>query len=98
MQIADTKTLAALYHRRGGVYPHPTSCGVFTLILVRHYGVSTLILIHRCKVFTLILVLHCGEFTMILVRRCEDGDNPPTYCHKRIIPLPLPAPTGLNHQ
>ena len=73
MQIADTKTLTALC--RGG-YPHPTSCGVFTLILVRHYGVSTLILIHRCKVFTLILVLHYEEFTMILVRRCEDGLPP----------------------
>ena len=96
MQIADTKTLTALC--RGGVYPHPTSCGVFTLILVRHYGVSTLILIHRCKVFTLILVLHYEEFTMILVRRCEDGDTPPTYCHKRIMPLPLPTPTGLNRQ
>ena len=39
MQTADTKTLAALCHRRGGVYPHPTCYGVATLILVRRcYG------------------------------------------------------------
>ena len=34
MQITDTKTLAALCQRRGGAYPHPTSCGVATLPLI----------------------------------------------------------------
>ena len=28
MQNADNKTLAALFRRRGGVCPHPRSCGV----------------------------------------------------------------------
>ena len=35
IQHLDVQYVAAFSHRRGGVYPHPNSCGVFTLILVR---------------------------------------------------------------
>ena len=49
IQHLDVQYVAAFSHSRGGVYPHPNSCGVFTLILGRRYGEITLILVRRCE-------------------------------------------------